>query len=664
MSIFLSVKEAADLNNEDYFALIRRIQRGTLFALTTDSDNQGGTKEGKQYLINLMDLSTKAQTKYWEQQRKELMRDKTIDELAELCDDSNYSEDERKEIIKWRSILDAWNNYRFANKGRKDKNGNVIRDAVERSNEFVEMWNVKNPEFSLSHKTLIRRYAQYKEKGDASLIDKRGKVNKGKNSIPSEAWKVFCTYYLDKREYDAAYCYKWTNSWAKKNGIKIPSMKTFIRHIKTDIPAAVLCRYRDSEEGYNRNFRPYLERDYTHLKSNDIWVADNHTLDFMCDAEGKVKRLYLTLYIDARSRMPMTWGVSENINSDVVLDVLKIGWKNRGIPKAVMMDNGREFLTKDITETLGYRKSKAVPENEKVPSVFEELDIQPIICKPARGQEKPVERAFLNVKKWFSRLFDSYIGGSISERPDNAKDNVKYIGSMNTAEDVKKFLGKFIEGYVPFQEHRGNGMGGRNPFDVYVENLESVRKMTDEQLRRATARRTKALMIRENGITLSMGYGNFNFYIPEMVLKAGTKVYAKYDANDLSKVDIYGMDGVLMFENVPEKLVGKFGGRDEATRAALEQNAKYNKKVNKLVKEYKDSITLKEAPSIKEMMMEEIEENLENAAEPNPIIELFTKQKEKTETKTKIAIGAENIDDISSIISIEKMYENLKNKRR
>lgn len=659
MSIFLSVKEAADLSGCDYQTIKKQIQRGNISVVTIDSD-KGGTKEGKQYLIDLMDLPAVIQSKYWELQREELMRDKTIEELVELSADDNYSDEERKEIMKWRGILDAWNSYRFANKGRKDKNGNAIRDAVERSNEFVEMWNVRNPEFQLNHKTLVRRYAQYQEKGDVALIDKRGKVNKGKNSIPQEAWKVFCTYYLDKREFDAAYCYKWTKHWSRSNNIEIPSLKTFIRHIKTDIPAAVLCRYRDSEEGYNRNFRPYLERDYSYLKSNDIWVADNHTLDFMCNSEGKVKRLYLSLYIDARSRMPMCYGVSEVVNSDIVLDVLRSGWSKRGLPRAIMMDNGREFLTKDITETLGYRKSKPVPDGEKVPSVFEELDIEPIICKPKRGQEKPIERAFLNVKKWFSKLFDSYIGGNTQERPDNAKDGVKYLGSMDTASDVKKFLSKFIEGYVPFQSHGGSGLSGKIPFDVYGENLESIRKMTDEQLRRATARRTKALLIRENGITFSTGYGNFSYYVPEMVLKAGTTVYAKYDANDLSKVDICSMDGVIMFENVPEKLVGKFGGRDEATRAALEQNAKYNKKVNKLVKEYKDSITLKDAPSIRDMMLEEIEENLENAAEPNPIIELFVKKQEQKNLNVgNIAVGAEDIKDIKNIVSIENMYEKI-----
>lgn len=665
MSIFLSVKEAADLNNEDYFAVIRRIQRGTLIAIEIDTDNQGGTKEGKQYLIDLMDLPKKAQTKYWELERAELMRDKTIEELVELCDDDNYSDEEQREIVRWRGILESWNDYRFANKGRKDENGYMIRDAVARSQEFIDMWNVKNPEMQLSHKTLIRKYHQYQNKGDIALIDKRGKSNKGKNSIPKDAWKVFCTYYLDKREFDIAYCYKWTNVWAKKNKIEIPGMKTFSRHIETDIPAVLLERYRGSEESYNRNYRPYLERDYTHLKSNDIWVADNHTLDFMCNAEGRIIRLYLSLYIDARGRMPMCWDATESINADIELDILRSGWKNRGIPRAIMMDNGREYLTKDITGTLGYRKSKDVPDTEKVLSIFEELDIEPIVCKPKRGQEKPIERAFLNVKNWFSKLFDSYIGGNTQERPDNAKDGVKYLGTMEDVDEVKAFLNKFIEGYVPFQPHRGSGMNGKCPFDVYGENLESVRKMTEEQLRRATARRTKALKIRENGVTFSTGYGNFSYFVPEMVLKNGQTVYAKYDANDLSKVDVYSMDGVMMFENVHEKLVGKFGSRDEATRAALEQNARYNKKVNKIVKEYKDSITLKDPPSIKDMMMEEIEENLENAVEPNPIIELFVKrQEEKNLNAGNIAVGAEDIKDVKNIVSIESMYENLIKNRK
>ncbi len=659
MSIFLSVKEVAEYSECDYDTIIKQIQRGTLRATEVETNVRGGTKEGKQYKVELMDLPVSTQNRYWDKVRKELTEEKAIAEIVELGSDDNYTHEERVQIQMWKGILKAWDDYRYANKGKVGQDGKVIRDAVERSNEFVDAWNLQHQELQLSHKTLVRKSADYEKNGDIALIDKRGKLNKGRNTIPDEAWNVFCTYYLDKRELDPAFCYKWTSAWAKKNNIEIPSLKTFARHI-SDIPKATIERYRGSEEGYNRAFRPYLERSYSELLSNDVWIADNHTLDFMSNADGCVKRLFLTLYIDARSRMPMCWGISENINADIVLDVVKEGWRNKGLCGAIYMDNGREFLTKDITGTLGYRKKKAVEGDKYVPSIFEELEIECIIAKPARGQEKPVEREFLNVKKWFSKLFDSYIGGRPDERPDNAKSSIKYLGTMDSAESVKEFLSNFIEGYIPFQSHKGNGMKGRRPFDVYNENLQTVKRISPDKLDRIARRRTKALMIRENGISFTVGEAKISYFIPEMVLRSRDYVYAMYDHNDMSHVDVYEMNGRLLYKDVPEKLIGNFAGKDEATRAALEQDARYKKSVDKLVKDVKDKLTTKDAPSIRELMEEEIAENLKSAkSTANPIIELFVeKQRDYDDEVLNMAVGAESKNIVE--FDIERALNNLK----
>ena len=86
---------------------------------------------------------------------------------------------------------------------------------------------------------------------------------------------------------------------------------------------------------------------YEDLESNDIWVADNHTFDIMIEKEGKAVRVYLTAFMDVRSRKMTGWCVTDAPSSDATIYALKRGCERFGIPKCIYTDNGREFLFHD-----------------------------------------------------------------------------------------------------------------------------------------------------------------------------------------------------------------------------------------------------------------------------------------------------------------------------
>lgn len=77
-----------------------------------------------------------------------------------------------------------------------------------------------------------------------------------------------------------------------------PSDNTFRRHIKSEIPQAVLTYMRDGDKAMKDKCLPYISRMYDGLHANDVWIADNHTFDIQSYDEdnGTIHRLYLTAF--------------------------------------------------------------------------------------------------------------------------------------------------------------------------------------------------------------------------------------------------------------------------------------------------------------------------------------------------------------------------------
>ena len=120
---------------------------------------------------------------------------------------------------------------------------------------------------------------------------------------------------------------------------------------------------------------PYIERLYDNLHANDVWIADNHTLDIQSSSEdGKTHRLYITAFQDAKSGVLVGWNVTESLNSQSTILALRHGIMRFGIPKMVYFDNGREFLNHDIGGN-GHRTHKKSENDIPTPTILKRLGI-------------------------------------------------------------------------------------------------------------------------------------------------------------------------------------------------------------------------------------------------------------------------------------------------
>lgn len=248
-----------------------------------------------------------------------------------------YSQAERAEMAEWCGILREWQELRINYKNK------TAFDA-----DFVGKCRIEHPHLEISERILYRKYSAYLSNDYDGLIDKRGGWNKGITSINEEVWKMFTRIYLVSSRPTVSRCYTDVKAWCATNYPElydsIPSERTFRRRVDKEIPDCVIEFTRYGKKACFDKYVEYVERDYTDLNANDIWIADNHTLDVISmSPEGKPHRLSLTAYMDAKSGVIVGWNLCDHPCSQSTLLAMRMAVMNGyGLPLGVYFDNGSE----------------------------------------------------------------------------------------------------------------------------------------------------------------------------------------------------------------------------------------------------------------------------------------------------------------------------------
>ena len=411
----LTTKEVAKLYNKNESTIRRWVESGKLEAECVY--NQFNSTA---YLFAVSALDKPMQEKYFAQVKARLPK-AAIAASKKDKPFGHFTDDERQEIMWWEKTLKEWKIYRDRYPG----------DKAEADDKFVALCAKTDPEHTFSVKTLYRKKKQLETQGLEALIDKRGKGRKGKSKITKEMWQTFLSYYLDEAQHPISKCWQYTQQHFQKFApdlvADIPSESTFRRRVESDIPEAMEVLGRQGQKAFRDRCIPYIRRTYEAMASNEWWVADNHTFDVITQGgNGQRHRLYLTAFFDARSGIFTGCHVTTAPSSQSTLIALRKGILKYGIPENIYVDNGREFLTHD-TGGLGHRKKKPKNGEERfeVPPVFERLGIHMTNAIVRNAKAKIIERRFRDIKDHLSRLFETYTGGNVVEKPEKLKGVLK-----------------------------------------------------------------------------------------------------------------------------------------------------------------------------------------------------------------------------------------------
>ena len=523
-----------------------------------------------EYLFPLDVLDTSIQEKYFAQLKASIPAS-SADILPKRKASrplDHYTAEEQREIAWWMKTVDDWQRYRSKYPGSK----------AEADDRFIALCAKTDPEHEFSIDTLYRRWKSIKQNDLDGLIDKRGKWKKGKSDIQPEAWDAFLYFYLQEAQHPMMKCYEYMKLLLREDHpdlvADLPSYTTFTRRVKSDIPEAVEVLGREGQKAFRDRCAPYIRRTYESMASNEWWIADNHTFDVITQGDnGQRHRLHLTAFFDARSGIFTGCYVTLNPSSQATLIALRKGILKYGIPENIYVDNGSEFLTFDIGGR-GHRKRKPKDGQERFepPPVFERLGIKMTNALVRNAKAKIIERRFRDVKDHLSRLFDTYTGGNVLEKPERLKGVLKN-GEIPLDSTFTEAVEELLDWYFNQQPYGGEVVAdrGKPRQQVYNENLHTKRVAGAEDLSLMLMRSARPQKVTRRGVHLDIAGQRLDYWNDDMLMNLlGKQVYFRYDPDDLSEVRVYDLeDRYIMTVPVDNTAVLTYGASREDVKEAM-----------------------------------------------------------------------------------------------
>ena len=552
-----------------------------------------------EYLFPLSSLPDAAQQKYFAEHASAVLpaatpaKAKKAGKAAACKPLEAYTAEERGEIGFWITTVDRWQTYRNKPGAKK----------AECDEKFIALLQMENPTMQISVQILYRKWAAIRENNYGALVDMRGKARKGMSKMPEAVERAFLTFYLDESQFPVPRCIALTEEWAQQNmpeALPLPCYHTFYRKAKAvPYPVMVLCRM--GEKKYYDLCSPYIRREYESINANDFWVGDTHTLDVeSMDSDGTLHRLYLSAWLDARSGIFTGWYVTANPGSQATLNALRKGITKFGIPSRAYVDNGREFLTHDIGGR-GHRAKKRLADGSEPfapPGVFERLGIEMTNAIVRNARAKLVERRFEDFKNYISRLFPTYTGGNVVEKPNRLKAVLRRGEHIPTDTEVIAAVDTLIEGYMNCEVYGGSVAEdkGKTRIQVWHETLRNgvARKpASKDDLQLMLLRTSKPVRIGRRGVTLKLHGLELDFYTPELVnMRMKEKVYVRYDPEDLSSVRVYDMEDRFLCVAPQNKLTAGYLENQEQISELMAAK----RRAEKAVREYGAALRLPDDP--------------------------------------------------------------------
>jgi len=541
---YISCRDYSELRGCSIRYTQMQISKGTIEAV-----QQRGSNNCLQYMIPVTALPPELQQKHYSRVKAEspaLLPAPASEKLPavrrkEHREFGSFTAFERKQITFWCDILNEWRIRRKEYDNCETGDMVFIEEMKRLHKAELDKFNIR-----LSRDILYRKYRFYKENDLAGLTECRGGSNRGKNSIPPELSKVFCDLWLRGNEPTVSQCYRETREWALINKPElidiIPSEATFRRSTEK-IPIAVIKFFRGSEKECYDDCLAHIIRLYDGIEANDVWVADNHTFDFITRSDDgeRLHRMYITGFLDAKTGALVGWNITENPCSQSTILALRHGIMRCGVPKIVYVDNGREFLTHDIGGK-GHRARKSQAEVTDPPTILDRLGIKMKNAKVCNGRAKPIERMFLTLKNTISRVMTTFTGGNIIERPESLKWQIKH-GYVPWDHELREKLDILLDGY------NGSLYGGCEPQFKGLTRAEawckSIKRRTAVTCDESTLdfllmRNTRYQKVRENGVYITVSGERLYYNCGEDNWRyQEKKVYVRYDPADLEYVRVY-----------------------------------------------------------------------------------------------------------------------------
>lgn len=493
---------------------------------------------------------------------------------------SSFTPEEREE---------HWKRYELATEKCQGR-ARVAFAALMRFNELLRQGSKKMPayaavmsEFDVVRSTfnLWQKSVDGLDQGDwlpALVPDFCGRTNARRADWPGQSWTFFlhdaCT---TGRPLKTAYNRTAREAEAQGWG-KLPSFQTARRDF-ANLDAAVIAVLREGDTALKR-LSPTIRRDYTAFALHDQWTMDGRRMDLMVrdskgefGPKGRTFRLWLYAVMDMRSRFLVGYAIGAALNADLVRDALMAAFKRtqRIAPKCVQVDNGMEAAAKEITGGVPWRLRGKVKEDEII-GLLPFLGVEVSWATPAHGQTKPIERLFGTLARMCEtrpEFKGAYCGNTPEARPEEWD-----AGKAASIDLVRELFAEELGAYLR-TPHRGDGMDGKSPMQMYTELMNAAgyvpRQISALQMR-VCALSAVPITIQKDGSFIIHGA---RYYSVETArLAKGRGYYARYNRHDLAEPVFVYRGSKLVAENV-RQIERTPGNSKEAAQKIAKERADY-----------------------------------------------------------------------------------------
>lgn len=413
--------------------------------------------------------------------------------------------------------------------------------------------------------------------------------------IGNDVWRFFLSMYLAPERRCIANCYRRTEQFAQGAGLPLPlpHWRTFKRRLEREVDPAVIVKARGGRDALDRTM-PSQKRSVAGLHAMELLNVDGHRFDvFVRFPNGQIERPTMVAIQDVYSRKMVGWRFDVSENVTVTRLAFADVFRDFGIPKGVLLDNGRAFASKQITGGAPTRFRFKVREDEPT-GIIPALGINPIWATPYHGQAKPIERQFRDFCEDIAKhpaFAGAWTGNNPMAKPENYQSK---------AVDFETFVEIVTE-----EIHRNNARTGRQTemaagtksFDTVFEDSYAVApigKATDAQLRLALLSSEVVRTHRDNG---AISFAGNTYWVPELSTMPGARVLIRFDPDDLhSEIHVYAQDGRFILTAQVWAAEG-FRSQDGARRIA-----KVRSDYRKAVKKKEAALDLLDAETMAEML--------------------------------------------------------------
>lgn len=282
------------------------------------------------------------------------------------------------------------------------------------------------------------------------------------------------------------------------------------------------------------------------------------------------------------------------------------------------------------------------------------------IVKNARA--KTIERRFLDVKNRLSRLFDSYTGGNVIEKPERLKNVLK--GNIIDEVEFTKIVEDMLNYNFNYQAYNGPVQAdkGLKRNEVYAKHLKEKRVANEEDLWLMMLRSTRPQKVGRRGVQITIAGKRIDYCSDKLLYNwQGKKVYVRYDPENLAEVRVYTLnDEYILTAKCADETMLAYGTGKEEVAKAMKEVRKHERIVRESVESHR--VVALGAKSALDIILTEIEQNkAKSTAEDTAVLSIKrADEKQYNKLDLDIAVGAEE----AVTIDVKRMIANAEKRNR